>query len=339
MIRAILTSLFLVYISAGYTQSVQLLQEGTKTSLRGLSVVSDDVIWCSGSNGMVGKSVDGGVSFRWIQVKGYEKRDFRDIESFDSSVAIIMAVSEPAIILKTVDAGRSWRKVFEDTTTGMFLDAMDFNGKNGVVVGDPILNKVFLAETNDYGETWQVIKRDNNCTSMLPGEAFFASSGSNVVMDKSKKGSRAFMYVSGGISSRFFRGKNCMPLPLQSGKNSTGANAMAISPSFKTGIVVGGDFSNDKLRDSSCVLISFEKGVQLLFPQTPLTGYKSSVSFVSENEVVACGTSGVDFSIDQGLNWKNISAQGFHVVKKSKTGQHVFFAGANGKLGKLEERK
>jgi hypothetical protein len=333
--KTILTCILSACILTGYSQRVELLQEGTKSSLRGLSVVSDDVIWCSGSNGMVGKSIDGGLSFRWIQVKGYEKRDFRDIEAFDSSTSIIMAVAEPAIILKTSDGGFSWRKVFEDTTTGMFLDAMDFDGKNGVVVGDPIQDKVFLAETSNFGDTWQVIKRNNNCSSMTPGEAFFASSGSNVVMDKSKKGSRAFMYVSGGISSRLFWGNNCLPLPLQSGKNSTGANAMAISPSFKTAIIVGGDFANDKLGDSSCVLISFEKGVQLSSPQTPLNGYKSSVSFVSENEVVTCGTSGVDFSVDHGLNWKNISKIGFHVVKKSKKGQTVFFAGANGKLGRL----
>ena len=333
--KTILTCILLACILTGYSQRVELLHEGTKSSLRGLSVVSDDVIWCSGSNGMVGKSVDGGLFFRWIQVKGYEKRDFRDIEAFDTSTALIMAVAEPAIILKTSDGGLSWRKVFEDTTTGMFLDAMDFDGKNGVVVGDPIQDKVFLAETSDFGDTWQVVKKKSNCSSMLQGEAFFASSGSNIIMKKLKGTNDKFIYVSGGILSRLFIGDICLPLLLQSGKNSTGANAIDISPSGKTGIIVGGDFSKEKLSDSSSVLVSFENGIQLSFPQTPLNGYKSSVSFISENNVVACGTSGVDFSADQGLKWKNISTVGFHVVKKSKKGQAVFFAGANGKLGKL----
>lgn len=338
MVKTILTCILLACILTGYSQRVELLHEGTKSSLRGLSVVSDDVIWCSGSNGMVGKSVDGGLSFRWLQVNGYEKRDFRDIEAFDTSTALIMAVAEPAIILKTTDGGLSWRKVFEDTTTGMFLDAMDFDGKNGVVVGDPIQDKVFLAETSDFGDTWQVVKKNTNCSSMLQGEAFFASSGSNIIMKELKVTNNKFIYVSGGILSRLFIGDVCFPLPLQSGKNSTGANAIDISPSGKTGIVVGGDFSNDKLSVSSSVLISFENRVVLSFSQTPLNGYKSSVSFVSENDVVACGTLGVDFSADHGLNWKNISTVGFHVAKKSKKGQDVFFAGANGKLGKLNMR-
>jgi photosystem II stability/assembly factor-like uncharacterized protein len=284
---------------------------------------------------MVGKSLDGGLSFRWIEVNGYAKRDFRDIEAFDSSTAIIMAVAAPALILKTSDGGLSWRKVFEDTTTGMFLDAMDFDGENGVVVGDPIEDKVFLAETSDFGETWQVVKKYTNCTSMAQGEAFFASSGSNIIMKNLKITNNKFVYVSGGIVSRLFIGDVCFPLPIQSGKNSTGANAIDISPSGKTGIVVGGDFSNDNLSVSSSVLISFENRVVFSFSQTPSNGYKSSVSFVSESEVVSCGTSGVDFSADHGVNWKNISTAGFHVVKKSKKGQTVFFAGANGKLGKL----
>src|SRR5438105_13734277 len=35
---------------------VELLTWGTKTSLRGLSVVNDNVVWVSGSNGTVGKT-------------------------------------------------------------------------------------------------------------------------------------------------------------------------------------------------------------------------------------------------------------------------------------------
>ncbi len=38
-----------------------------------------------------------------MQVKSFEKTDFRDIEAFDATTAIIMAIAEPAYILKTVD--------------------------------------------------------------------------------------------------------------------------------------------------------------------------------------------------------------------------------------------
>ena len=41
-------------------QTVELLTSGTKTSMRGLSVVDDNTVWTSGSNGMVGRSIDAG---------------------------------------------------------------------------------------------------------------------------------------------------------------------------------------------------------------------------------------------------------------------------------------
>src|SRR4051812_12313891 len=99
-------------------QTIQLLTSGTNTSIRGLSVVSDSVIWVSGSNGTVGRSIDGGQTFKWITVKGFEKTDFRDIEAFDTRSAIIMGIAEPAYILKTIDAGESWKVVYENKTAG-----------------------------------------------------------------------------------------------------------------------------------------------------------------------------------------------------------------------------
>src|SRR5215467_12931421 len=102
---------------------VVMLTSGTQTSLRGLSVVNDNVIWVSGSHGTVGKSLNSGKNWNWMTVKGFEGKDFRDIEAFDANTAIIMAVDSPAYILKTVDGGATWKVVYENKTKGMFLDA------------------------------------------------------------------------------------------------------------------------------------------------------------------------------------------------------------------------
>src|SRR6476660_1326733 len=118
---------------------VEMLTSGTKTSLRGLSVVNDNVVWVSGSNGTIGKTTNGGKTWKWIAVKGFEKNDFRDIEAFDATTAVIMSVAEPGYILKTNDGGDSWKVVYENKTKGMFLDAMEFwNEQSGTVVGDPV---------------------------------------------------------------------------------------------------------------------------------------------------------------------------------------------------------
>ena len=136
------------YCQFSFSQTIKILSQGEKTSIRGLSVVSDKLIWVSGSNGMVGESHDGGETWKWLQVKGFEKTDFRDIEAFDATTAVIMGIAEPAYILKTVDAGKKWKVVYENKTKGMFLDAMEFwNEQSGIVIGDPIDKKFFISTT------------------------------------------------------------------------------------------------------------------------------------------------------------------------------------------------
>src|SRR5688572_27623161 len=98
--RSISVLSLLVIISCTQAQQVTMLSSGTKTSIRGLSVVDEKIIWVSGSNGLVGKSLDGGITWEWLPVKGFEKRDFRDIEAFDKNTAVIIAIAEPAHILR-----------------------------------------------------------------------------------------------------------------------------------------------------------------------------------------------------------------------------------------------
>jgi photosystem II stability/assembly factor-like uncharacterized protein len=159
---------------------IKIISKDVKTDIRGLSVVNDVVVWASGSNGTIGKSTDGGKTWKWSIVKGFEKRDFRDIEAFDALTAIVMVVDAPAYILKTIDGGETWKIVYENQTKGMFLDALEFwNEVSGIVIGDPIDNKVFVARTFDGGNNWVDIP-DSYRPVADSGEAFFAASGTNV---------------------------------------------------------------------------------------------------------------------------------------------------------------
>lgn len=316
-------------------QQITILDSGRKVSIRGLSVVNDQVFWASGSNGSVARSVNGGKNIQWITVPGYEQRDFRDIEAIDSNTAIIMAIAEPAVILKTKDAGKSWYKVFEDSTAGMFLDAMDFILKYGIVIGDPVNNKMFIAETHDYGETWQ---KNDYLPALFTGEAMFASSGTNI------KGSRKPNYnrliVTGGMKARLISlpvnrhlGDIQIVLPLVQGKESTGANSLAVYR--KNIFVVGGDFASDKDTTGNSAY-STDFGKTWRQPVTPPHGYRSCVEYIDSKKLITCGTSGVDISDDGGKNWHLISTQSFHVCQLAKSGSKVFLAGSNGKIAVYE---
>ena len=324
--------------------SISLLGSSIKVSIRGLSVVNDNIFWASGSGGMVAKSTDGGKNIEWTQVPGFEKRDFRDIEAFDQNTAIIMAVDQPAIILKTTDGGKNWKKVFEDTTTGMFLDAMHFekvDGKLvGMVVGDPIKNKIFYAKTFDGGDSWiKPSKKELKYVPTVPaGEAMFASSGTNIAITNFSSGS-PWLVVTGGTKSRlkdFLNHSFNDSLPLLQGFSSAGANSIAFNNKIQKGVIVGGDFAHDTISRFNCILVAFENGNRTY--TTPIVnphGYRSCVVYLDNETLITCGTSGIDISNDGGIHWEQVSKESFHVVQKAKNGRTVYLAGGRGRIAKL----
>jgi photosystem II stability/assembly factor-like uncharacterized protein len=316
-----------------HAQTLKTVNSSYKTSIRGLSVVNNTIIWVSGSNGTVGRSLDKGKTWHWIAVPGSEKRDFRDIEAFDEHTAVIMAVDEPALILRTEDAGLHWQPVFTDSRKGMFLDAMSFEGSNGYVIGDPIDGRMFLAATNDAGSTWKEIQSSN--LSVATGEACFASSGTNIIAGFNGE----YMVVTGGTVSRLLTPQHVTPLPMIQGKESTGANSIAVSPTSgrqkRLLLVAGGDFAQPTSSDKN-LFYSTDHGATWIRPEQPPKGYKSCVAFITDRCVVSCGTSGVDISVDNGLHWKHISDDSYHVVQKAKKGNLIVLAGANGRITTLK---
>lgn len=249
-----------------------------------------------------------------------------------------MAVAEPAVILKTKDGGKNWFKVFEDTTKGMFLDAMDFVGEKGIVIGDPIKNKLFAAVAGDHGEKWLTVLNNDQKDSLFNlfnGEAFFASSGTNAKLIAEPMELIQIFFVSGGIKSKLFFDAKTFELPIIQGKESTGANSIDINTKSKKGVIVGGDFANDKDTTLNCVLLDFNNEVKFSHPQKPPHGYRSCVIYITENQLITCGTSGIDISNDGGNNWQLISNESFHVVQKAKKGTAVFLAGNKGRIAQL----
>ncbi len=329
--------LFLFFISKVMVgQEIIKLTDSNKVSIRGLSVVNDQLIWVSGSGGKVGKSINGGKSWEWTIVPGFEKRDFRDIEAFDEKTAIVIAIEEPANILKTIDGGRTWRTVFTDSAKGMFLDALDFtsDGTEGVVVGDPIQERLFMARTKDHGEHW-IVEPANKEPIVENGEALFAASGTNIkLFTNDKTGSLVTIFVSGGKKSRLFFNNEPINIPMIEGKESTGANGLDLWDN-KFGVIVGGDFANDSADRNNCVLFRLDPEINLSVPETPPHGYRSAVAYLDSKRLITCGTSGIDISEDGGKNWKLISREAYHVCKISKHGHTIFLAGPRGKIAKF----
>lgn len=319
--------MFVLMPLVGMTQTFKVLTPYGRASFRGLSAPSASVVWVSGT-GLVGRSVDGGSSWRWASVPGFERRDFRDVVAYDSLTAVIMAVDTPAVILRTSDGGVHWSPVLFDNTPGMFLDAMDFLGAKGIVVGDPVGGRFYLAMTQDSGRSWLPFS-DGIRPVADSGEGCFASSGTNIRL--LLQDGLPYAFVSGGPVSRLFTGSGAVTLPLLNGAVSTGANSIGISGAHW--IVVGGDFAHDSVSRGNC-LISSDGGVHWRAPASGPLGYRSCVVHLSGASWLCCGTSGVDVSTDDGDHWRSLSRESYHVAVSS--GGVVYLAGAHGRVARLE---
>lgn len=325
------TIALLLITSVLQAQKIELLEQGKRTSIRGLSVVNDKVAWISGSGGYLAITTDAGKTWAWQQVKGYEKADFRDIEAFSDKEAIIMSSGTPALILKTTDGGTTWSLKYRNDDKAYFLDAMDFAGKkHGFILGDPISNKFLLLETNDAGETWHPFK---NPPDAMPGEAAFAASGTCLRVDKKSN----ISIVTGGKVARSLNHSadselwNITNLPITHGPESNGAFSIADNNM----IVVGGNYSKDKLKDSvSCKFDAIKHEYVLSLSQT--AGYQSCVEQISKQTYLTTGTAGSNISTDGGLNWTQIDTNSFNVCRKAKSGKLVLLAGDSGKIAVLK---
>lgn len=328
--------------ATGQKRGIEILQSGVNTNLRGMSIPTNDVIWVSGSNGTVGRSTNAGQTWKWITVPGFEQKDFRDIEAFDSSTAIIMAVDNPAYILKTVDAGKTWKTVFERKLQGMFLDAMDFkNNKEGICIGDPLnlatsgRRLFYIIRTYDGGDSWKEVPM-YQLPPAQDGEAMFAASGTNISFLNHPDFEYAF--ISGGFTSNiYFIGREGKPskmvnVPVVQGKETAGMFSFDTDKQNKY-YCIGGDFKVPK--DYFDVFyFSMDAGKKWKSPSVgPPVGYRSCIKVIEGTRMIACGPTGVDYASNGHKEWNKLSLESFNVcmVSKNKT---VYLAGEKGKIAK-----
>lgn len=334
MKRTLVLLAFLAFVKYNMAQTFTPLIENLDASFRGLATYSNETIWLSGSKGKVGFSNDNGKNWTWVNPKGYEEVDFRDIQVFSKKEAVIISAGSPAVVLKTTNAGKTWIKVFEDLRSEAFFDAMDFNGKTGYILGDPSEGVFQLLKSTNKGKSWKDISTDFILFAD-EGEVAFAASGSNIQAFKDR------LYIgTGGRYASFFNYNpkglkiDKMDCPIWSGSESTGIFAIDFW-SLNQGIAVGGDYTQDQDNRNN-ILLTYNAGQSWEKPETAVSGYRSDVMYVSKDVVLATGTSGTDISYDAGKNWKNISKLSFNTLGKSKDGKKIYLTGSKGNVYLLE---
>ncbi len=301
----------------------------TKASFRGLSVVSENVIWASGTGGTVIRTIDAGKSWTVGKVPDAEKLDFRDIEAFDENTAYILSIGpgESSRIYKTTDGGKNWNLQFKNTNEKAFFDALAFWDKdNGIAMSDPVDGRFVLIRTTD-GTTWNPVD-----TSKMPataeGEAAFAASGTCII----SKGAKSAYLVSGGNAARVFRSTDrgatwaVSDTPIVKGSAGAGIFSIAVYDALN-GIVVGGNY--EKPGDTASTVAVTRNGGKTWTAGSGLSGYRSGAAYVDKKTIIAVGTNGSDISRDGGLTWKPLDTSNYNAVQ-AKGRSAIWAVGPNG---------
>jgi photosystem II stability/assembly factor-like uncharacterized protein len=181
----------------------ELTPTGSTARLRGVSAVSAEVAWTSGSAGTVLRTVDGGATWDQVSPPDTEGLQFRDIEAFDAEHAVILSIGsgEDSRVYVTSDGGRNWSETFVNHDPDAFYDCMTFfDRRRGLALSDPVGGRFRIIATDDGGLTWY--PTGAAMPPALPGEFAFAASGQCLVTDH---GHRAWFATGGAAEARVFR--------------------------------------------------------------------------------------------------------------------------------------
>ena len=344
---------------------LEMQKTGTTASLRGLSVVSDQVVWASGSEGTILRTIDGGVTWRVGKVVAPMRLDVRDVHAFNADTAI--AVATAGRLFRTTDGGATWQTVYAASDTSVFLDAVSFwDATHGIVLGDPMperflmpgdpaarvlgdpvaavlgeanANSFLILLTDDGGATWRSLPwRD--APRAEPNEAAFAASGSALTV----VGERHAWFGTGGVAgSRVFRSSDrghswsVARTPIITGSPSTGIFSVFFEDSLN-GIVAGGDYTKPRARNAN-IAITADGGRSFALESVRPSQYVSAIAMRWRplTFMFAAGTGGVAYRSPETHHWSTLDAGAWNALGAGES--VLWVVGPAGRVARISMRE
>jgi photosystem II stability/assembly factor-like uncharacterized protein len=314
----------------------QLTPTASAARLRGLSVVSERVVWTSGSLGTVLRTTNRGSTWQSVGPPGTETLQFRDIEAFGKNTALILSIGNgtDSRIYRTTNGGRTWTLVFLNEDPRAFYDCMTFfDRRHGLALSDPVDGRFRILATKDGGRSWQVV--DADMPPALPGEFAFAASGQCITStgdilgshghdddDDDDRGGRhddrlAWFGTGGGAVARVFRsadgGKSWTvhATPMHADADA-GIFALAFRDT-NNGLAVGGDLGTPAASPDAMAL-SRDSGRTWRLVEDAPNEYRSGAHWVDDRSAIAVGPTGSDATFDRGRSWEGFDDGSFDTV-------------------------
>jgi len=259
----------------------------TTEDLRGVSAVSQNIAWASGTHGTYLRTTDAGRTWTSAQVPDAATLDFRGVVAFSAAEAFLMSAGpgDQSRIYHTSDAGQHWQLQFTNANPKAFFDSIAFwDPTHGIVVGDPIPDdsgqpKFQLLLTTD-GKTWTPIP-PARLPPAIEGEGAFAAS--NTCLAILPNDDPNIWFATGGKAARVFhspdRGRTwqVFDTPITHGADSAGIFSIAFRDPLH-GVIAGGDYKHPD-QDGPNLAFTSDGGktwaVSQIFPQS----YYSAVAY------------------------------------------------------------
>ncbi|GAB5526726.1 MAG: oxidoreductase [Roseivirga sp.] len=311
---------------------------GTTAGFRGLSAVSENIAWASGSSGTVVRTVDGGQTWENVSVPETDTIQFRDIEAFDENTAIVLSAGLPAVIYKTTDGGQSWDQKYFSMAEGTFYDAMDFwDDQTGIAFGDAIDGRLLILRTFDGGENWEELPYENR-PQAIDGQGGFAASGTCLRTQGDKN---VYIGLGGLESSAFYSRDQGLTWQKAVAPLDYGPSAGIFSIQFKdelNGLMVGGDYNGDSLTTKNNIAYTQDGGEswQKVMNGMEPNGYRSCVDFLDEF-VLVVGRGSSDFYREGDSAYTPMEGK-YYAVSTSKDGKAAYASGPRGSVARLKFR-
>ncbi len=304
----------LLLTTAALAQPARQTQPSNTTeNLRGISAVSLQIAWASGTHGTYVRTTDAGRTWIPAQLPDAANLDFRGVVAFSADEAFLMSAGpgDQSRIYHTIDAGQHWNLQFTSTSPKAFFDSIAFwDPTHGIVLGDPIPDdsgqlKFQLLMTTD-GQSWTPIP-PSQLPPALEGEGAFAASNtclailpvgtdreghdfSRATKDSEKTGASApaepdpnIWFATGGKAARVFHSADrghtwqVFNTPITHGPDSAGIFSIAFrDPNH--GVIAGGDYKHPD-QDGPNLAFTSDAGktwtLSKIFPQS----YYSAVAY------------------------------------------------------------
>ncbi len=364
--RLILLPLLLVTIT---TQAQWQLQAShTTASLRGIHALGNGIAWASGSEGTILHTTDNGAHWQTCAAPpGAEHLDFRGIQAFDASTAIVMSSGKGDLsrLYKTTDACQTWKLVFTNPDPEGFWNAVRSLDLDTFEIAGDSVNHILVSEkTGHVIPVWRFNAGDDHAGSPSdhffelaanPEEAGFAASNSTLILGAHPHNDPIWSYqwlATGDAGHSYVHREateetpTCEPCrmaslraetPMSQGSPTAGIFSLGFRED-RFGVAVGGDFMSPKATAQTAAY-SNDSGGTWALAQTPPHGYRSAVAYSPTHKTwITVGPNGTDISTDDGRNWRALRPSATDAPDADKNWNALslpFVVGPHGRIGVL----